>query len=151
MQTNRDKTALNKMPTVKKSVNEFSFLKPCTLESPNIVLSFSEIKNVLSEINYCFISDFNRYYFISDYVLLNGNRVELKLEVDVLHSFKDRIKTLNVLIDRQEFLQSPFFSDGELPVQCKRIIHFKNFSSTQFNPNGFDGDTNCIALTVNGG
>lgn len=41
-------------------------------------------------INYCYIPDFGRYYFINDYII-DGDTVTLKLHVDVLYTYRDQI------------------------------------------------------------
>lgn len=58
----------------------------------NPILILSEIEGVnYFQCNYCFLSDFNRYYFIRDIEVLNNKNYRLHLEVDVLESFKDDI------------------------------------------------------------
>ena len=39
--------------------------------------------------NYCYIEDFNRYYYVDDYNLLSNGNYELYLTVDVLASYKN--------------------------------------------------------------
>ncbi len=43
--------------------------------------------------NYCFIKEFNRYYYINDIRVLNGGLYQLQLDVDVLMSYKEIIMT----------------------------------------------------------
>lgn len=43
--------------------------------------------------NYCFIKEFNRYYYISDIKLQNGGLYQLNLEIDVLMSYREVIMT----------------------------------------------------------
>lgn len=39
--------------------------------------------------NYCFIEDFNRFYYVDDFNLLPNGNYEIYLSVDVLASYKD--------------------------------------------------------------
>lgn len=39
--------------------------------------------------NYCYIEDFNRYYYVDDFNLLSSGHYEIYLTVDVLSSYKD--------------------------------------------------------------
>lgn len=39
--------------------------------------------------NYCYIKDFNRYYYVDDFNLLSNGHYEIYLTVDVLASYKD--------------------------------------------------------------
>lgn len=41
--------------------------------------------------NYCYIPDFNRYYYIDSIEIFPNNLYELRLKCDVLMSFKDSI------------------------------------------------------------
>lgn len=43
--------------------------------------------------NYCYIKEFNRYYYISDIKLLTGGLYQLHLEIDVLMSYKEVLMT----------------------------------------------------------
>lgn len=43
--------------------------------------------------NYCYIKEFNRYYYISDIKLQTGGLYQLNLEIDVLMSYKEVILT----------------------------------------------------------
>lgn len=43
--------------------------------------------------NYCFIKEFNRYYYINDIRVLNGGIYQLQLDVDVLMTYKNEIMT----------------------------------------------------------
>lgn len=56
--------------------------------SPNIRLK--ESSHDVNGANYCYISSFDRYYFIRD-VRTNSPLIELELECDVLESFKEDI------------------------------------------------------------
>ena len=52
----------------------------------------------INDKNYCYISDFGRYYFITDITVVRTGLFALSLSVDVLESFKDSIKTLSVIL-----------------------------------------------------
>ena len=52
--------------------------------------------------NYCYIPDFNRYYFIDNYNLNNQGIYELFLSVDVLTTYKDDLLNGKLLIKSDE-------------------------------------------------
>lgn len=63
-----------------------------TVSITNPTLILSEVNDVdYFQCNYCFLSEFNRYYFIRDVELLNNKNYRIQLEVDVLESFKEDI------------------------------------------------------------
>lgn len=52
--------------------------------------------------NYCYIPDFNRYYFIDNYNLNSQGIYELFLSVDVLATYKDDLLSGKLLIKSDE-------------------------------------------------
>ena len=52
--------------------------------------------------NYCYIPDFNRYYFIDNYNLNSAGVYELFLSVDVLMSYKEDLVAGKLLIKSDE-------------------------------------------------
>ena len=52
--------------------------------------------------NYCYIPNFNRYYFIDNYNLNNQGIYELFLSVDVLATYKDDLLSGKLLIKSDE-------------------------------------------------
>lgn len=52
--------------------------------------------------NYCYIPDFNRYYFIDNYNLSSQGIYELFLSVDVLATYKDDLLNGKLLIKSDE-------------------------------------------------
>lgn len=66
----------------------------CTLRSetsvsdPAILLEYN---GNLSSYNYCYISEFSRYYYITDITSVRNNLWMIKCHVDVLMSFKSAI------------------------------------------------------------
>ena len=52
--------------------------------------------------NYAYIPDFNRYYFIKEIVSYRTNLWLVKMEVDVLETYKAQIKALDCVIEATE-------------------------------------------------
>ena len=77
--------------------------------NPNILV---EIDNP-SQYNYCFIPEFNRYYFISDMVSVRTNLWRLQCVVDVLMSFQEQILDLNVIINNDTSPDDERYFSGE--------------------------------------
>lgn len=51
-----------------------------------------------SQYNYCFIPEFNRYYFITDMVSVRTNIWRIECSVDVLMSYQAQILNLDVIV-----------------------------------------------------
>ena len=82
----------------KNLTNDFSIsgtLRDATnIINPVILIELNEIGNY----NYCYISSFNRYYFITDITVIRTGLYAISLMVDVLESFKTDIKNLSVIL-----------------------------------------------------
>ena len=82
--------------------------------------------------NYCYISEFGRYYFITDIVSVRTNLWRINCTVDVLMSFKAQILNLNVTVSDVSSGESPdeTYMNGEqwqTTVKTKTdIISFSN-------------------------
>ena len=62
--------------------------------SPTILI---EMTNP-SQYNYCFIPDFNRYYFITDITSVRTNLWRISCSVDVLMSYQSQLLNLDVIV-----------------------------------------------------
>ena len=102
-------------------------------ENSSIINPVFIIKNVVNQkiikSNYLFSNDFNRYYYINNIVAINGGMFELHCSVDVLFTYKNEIKRLTTLIDRQENVFNNYIVDNELPLRCERELDVKNIGT----------------------
>ena len=114
--------------------------EPMDIEKPHIILNTFSYSNV----NYAYIPDLNRYYFITDIINLTGGRVELVLDVDVLESFKASILALSAIIEKQQNNGNKYFNDGSFNVLAREFLTTYNF------PNGFDDNGEFILITCGG-
>ena len=55
----------------------------------------------IKRLNYLYVADLGRYYFINDIEMLRGGRVALRCHVDVLKSFASGIRSNTGIIERQ--------------------------------------------------
>lgn len=79
--------------------------------NPVIMLKCSVNFN-FSQYNYCYIEDFDRYYFIEDIEIDNLTLFEIRLREDVLMSFNNDIKNMTVQINESGNPNSNF-------IDCK--------------------------------
>ena len=123
-----------------KSV-ECNLKNDVSIVNPTLVLSYTD--SILDS-NYCFIPKFNRYYFIDEIIPITGDRSIIKCRVDVLESFKDDIKSLTAIINKQETIADKFIDDGSWIVENKDFLQSYNFS------NGFNDSGEFILITAGG-
>lgn len=89
----------------------------------------------LVDYNYAYIEDFKRYYFITDLVSERNNLFRIDLTVDVLMTYKDQIKELTAVVDRQEKKFNLYLQDTEFNIDTRMKVVTKKF------PRGFDGNS----------
>ena len=129
----------------KNLTNDFSLtgtLRDATnIINPVILLELNEIDNH----NYCYIPNFNRYYFITDITVIRTGLFAIYLMVDVLESFKTEIENLSVIllntqnVGINKYLPSQVFRNN---VRAKTdIINF---------PSGLNDSGEFILITAGG-
>lgn len=84
--------------------------------------------------NYAYISEFARYYYITNIVCV-GNLFELHMHVDVLMSYRGDIRTNSAVVSRQEKQYNLYLQDGVFKEQANPHYEIKKFPSgfTSFN------------------
>lgn len=95
-----------------------------------------ESANDLSQVNYIWINEFHRYYYVTNITSVTNRLWRFTCHVDVLMTYKPQIKAHEAVIARQEGLYNLYLNDSEtFKVLQKRKIVQKNF------PNGFTGSS----------
>lgn len=125
------KEKLNKTLTNEKTVTGTLKTKMSIIK-PSILLHNSNIN--FTDYNYCYIVDFDRYYFIDDIMIETANLYELKLNEDVLMSFNADIKNMTV-----EIMQATVFNSKKVECETtneKTLIKTIDLQNP-FNNNGF--------------
>ena len=91
--------------------------------SPTLIIHNTDMTNI----NYCYITELKRYYFLTNYTYITGQRIELHCNVDVLMSYADEIKRLKVNVLRYEKIQPSYITDSRIPLFSStkhRVIEF---------------------------
>lgn len=114
--------------------NECSVVNPVlNIESNSIITS-----------NYCYITEFNRYYFINNVTVLRNNLYQLELSVDVLMSYKTEIRNQTATISRQENQYNLYLNDASFKAYNYPQMQIKEF------PEGFSSTlTNILIVAGN--
>lgn len=86
---NSNTNVINKNITLVETLN-FNLKADNSILQPILIL-----KNYNSG-NYCFIKEFNRYYYISDIRVLTGGLYQLQLDVDVLMTYKNELMSKSI-------------------------------------------------------
>ena len=97
-----------------------------SLLDPVFILTLDDDGEWNTGYNYVVVDEWNRSFFITDITYMSENVLQIACHVDVLMSFHNSIFNLSTLIERQEFVYSPYIQDDEIPVQVPRMISKKN-------------------------
>ena len=82
-------------------------IAPCDVLNPVIKMAYNAYH---VNINYCYIADFGRYYFINDYVI-EGDTITLYMHVDVLYTYKQTILQSQCVALRSSSHGNLYFKD----------------------------------------
>ena len=93
-------------------------------------------------INYAYIEEFKRYYFVSEIRQVRNDLVELTMHVDVLDSFKDAILKNTAILDKSQSTGNPYFDDGSMASDSRTFTQVYNYG------NGFLSDPELILITA---
>ena len=136
---------INKALTLKDTISSAIIKGNLSYESPAFTLVYDG--NVAHDINYMYVQELGRYYFITDIINLTGGRYEIRGKVDVLESFKSAVLGLSAVIDKGCLVGdvNMFLDDGSYVCENKEFNSVINF------PSGFNEAGEYILITAGGG
>lgn len=129
--------------------DEVIFKEDTSLLNPTVIIngvSNSSTYTIedIGKSNYFSIPKVDRYYFITDIVMMHGGRVAISGKVDPLMSFKTDILASTQLIVRQEKKTNNYLIDTDIPLSSKKQIIEHEFGDSI-------ADSGYYILAVNGG
>lgn len=126
-----DKNHLDKNITQQGTDISGTLREDCSIIDP--VISIEAITNFnLKTCNYAYISEFGRYYYITN-IVCSGKLYELHMHCDVLMSFRSQIRGNNAVIARQENAYNLYLADGVFKTYADPHYQIMKF------PSGFSG------------
>lgn len=121
---NSDSNVLNKDIVLQEQLVCYANKENIDILSPVIFLSYIDIKAL--NINYCYIKELERYYYIDSYKYEKNHLLKLSLQTDVLMTFKDNILLSSGVVKNTKNIQN-YNSDFEvLDTSTEKIITFEN-------------------------
>lgn len=97
---------------------------------------------VISSLNYVYIEEFKRYYYVTNISAKQNGLWELSCHCDVLMSFADKIKEQVCLVSRQEYDYNLNLSDPRLKCEAAPITEIVEF------PQGFSFDWSYVMVIL---
>lgn len=105
---------------------------------PVILMQLDDFKGI----NYAYIEEFKRYYFVREIKQVRNNLVEITMHVDVLESFKDAILKNTAILDRSQTSGNPYYDDGSMASDTRTFTQVYNYG------NGFLSEPELILITA---
>ena len=109
--------------------------------NPNIRI---ESVDNIAGYNYCYISEFGRYYYIVDITSVRTGCWQVSLRCDVLMSYKDQIKSITGVVVRQENNPNKLLVDRLEKLQSDKEIDILYY------PEAFNKNLQFILVTAGG-
>lgn len=108
--------------------------------SPSILFESADVMRY----NFCYIPQWQRYYFVRNITSFRTNLYLVELECDVLMSFKNDIANFEVVVDKQTMSKNgdEYIDDGSLVCDNYMFNRVYNFSS------GFNNSPEYILITA---
>ena len=136
-----DNNVVNKNLTTIYSNVSYEFKTETSQTNPVLIID----RNYWNEkINYVYIDELKRYYYVKDVVFSTGKLIMLVCAVDVLMSFKTEILQLQAILKRQESIANAYITDTETLLLSYDEIGAKIF------PSGFTTVTKNILIVAGG-
>lgn len=141
-----DKRCVNKVLTELERYN--GELVENTILKPRFVLKSTT--NAINA-NYLYCDLTARYYFITDYEMLSGQRIAINCEIDVLFTYREQIKALNATMLRNEFIGSNYIPDNNLPLLQDKNFYVADLGNNMLNLSSANETSYNFVLNVAGG
>lgn len=124
--TDSDNNVINKKLTDEVKV-EFTFIGEANIINP--IIKIATKPNTIIEQNYCYIPEFQRYYFILSNEMVTSTMAKLILKVDVLESFKeDILDSYGDIIRRTD--PNKYYDGGDYKTEVRKE-HKQYFSDNK--------------------
>lgn len=79
-------------------------------------------------VNYAYINEFGRYYYINN-IVCKGKLYELHMHVDVLQTYASGIRSNKAVIARQQSMYNLYLQDGVFKTYADNHYQIKQFPS----------------------
>lgn len=111
-----------------KTLTELTTLTGTLREQSSIidpVINIAGIDDFIGSMNYAYIPEFNRYYFITNIESVRAGLWRVSFHVDVLYTYREQIKDNYAIIERNEIEYDLKLNDGLFKTQQNpRIAQF---------------------------
>ena len=104
-----------------------------SITNPSIIIDTSGEGNYILNCNYVYIENLQRYYYIRSIDFVRKNLWRINLRIDVLMSYKDKIRDMRCLISRASSEYYSRIPDSEVILASSPIIDVEEIPNDVFN------------------
>lgn len=109
------------------------FKEETSIMKPEIIIEYGVI-----DFNYIYIPLLNRYYYVNEIISVRNNLWKIRLNCDVLMSFKSDILNLECYVSRNEYTYNEYIEDDFLPLEYdKQVEEYIPTTPTNLEPYQF--------------
>ena len=123
-----------------------TYKKPTSLRSPVV-----EIATDVRTYDYAYISDFNRYYFVSDVISIHNGLTEYHLEADPMSSQKSKIGNTVARIAFGSTGYDSEYNDNRMAVYSTKEFYQSGVTNVDYLDDNFTGYYVLVTLNEDGG
>lgn len=132
----RISTYYNESPAnkVDKNITEIAYgtgvlRDGCSIIDPIILFETELTADTMTKINYCYIEEFGRYYYITNIFSVTNDLWELHLHVDVLMTYREQLRKQSAIVSRQTNKRNMYVDDGWFIAQQNPHKYLRTFSN----------------------
>ena len=130
-----DTRVVNKdVKDVKKGI-ECMLMDDTSILTPSIILNDFDLVADWRDVNYLYIKNFGRYYYVTNITFQTDGFCKLDLDVDVLMTYKDLIKGSTQLVTRSEKSRNRYIVDNQMPIHSDNAYTIKQSGVDIITPN----------------
>ena len=101
--------------------------------------------------NYCYISFFDIYYFVTGQTVETANTILIHCRLDVLYTYRNALLSSTFLVTRNENTGSTYIPDTMLPLKGNKEMKVIEFTGGDFNLDTATANSYNFVLNVAGG
>lgn len=121
----------NKISKEMTDVKTYNCQSTSYINVKNPQIKISTIDN-LSNVNYAYIPNFSRYYFVTSRTISVNGMWILQLSEDVLKTYENQLKTTKAAFNRSSDFYNTYLPDSQAPITSRQVVTNKIFPSSPF-------------------
>lgn len=129
-----DAIVVSKKITQISSINNAKIINETDIVNPSIIVSRKFYDSIILKANYLYIDKLERYYYINN-ISFAESMIVIDCTVDVLMSYKSKIRNITCTVTRNENLKNGYLNDDNYNIQAYKQVVCKMF------PNGINNDS----------